>query len=376
MKMLTRRVAPLAAIAAIALTSACSSATSDTSSQTAGDTDSPCVQKAQTVVDDARAPMDLVLPEQPLDGAQLKGKKIWMILILTNQWSTAVADGFKAAGAEVGADVTVFDGQGQVNRWNDGIAQAIAQGADAISLLGIDPSLVSEATKDAEAAGIPVLNAIAGNSDDPVVDGIYSNFSADYRQDGYDLAAWTIADSGCTAQSLYLYGTGVPLWEAQREGGDNAYKELCPDDCTITDKTVDLANLATEMGRTTQTELTQNSDLGYVYPANDSAVTFVEPAVLQVNPKVKIISRDGITQALDEIRSGGQQKATVATPPEAWIGYSIVDDLGRAILGLDPSGIVVPTRLIDESNVGASNDEVASAYQGFEDAYAQLWGLS
>lgn len=376
MKKLTRRVAPLAAVAALALTSACSSATSDSVSDSAADSDSPCVQAAQEVVDTARAPMDLTLPTEPLDGAQLEGKKIWMILILTNQWSTAVAEGFEAAAGDLGADVTVFDGQGTVNRWNEGIAQAIAQGADAISLLGIDPSLVSEAVKDAGAQGIPVVNAIAGNFDDPVVDGIYSNLSADYRQDGYDLGAWTIADSGCDAHSLYLYGTGVPLWESQREGSDAAYEELCADDCSIDNQTVDLANLATEMGRTTQTELTQNSDINYVYPANDSAVTFVEPAVTQVNPDVKIVSRDGITQALDAIRDGGQQEATVATPPEAWIGYSIVDEMGRAILGLEPGGVVVPTRLIDESNVGESNAEIAPEFDGFESAYQKLWGLS
>jgi ribose transport system substrate-binding protein len=376
MNKLTRRLAPIVAVSALALTSACSSATSETGSDTAAGSSSPCVKKAESVVDTARAPMDLTLPSQPLDGASLKGKKIWMILILTNQWSSAVADGFKEAGNALGANVTVFDGQGQVNRWNEGIAQAIAQHADAISLLGIDPSLVSEAVKDAQAAGIPVLNAIAGNSDDPVADGIYDNFSADYRQDGYDLGAWTIADSGCKAHTLYLYGTGVPLWEAQREGGDNAYKDLCADDCSITDKTVDLANLATEMGRTTQTELTQDPKINYVYPANDSAVTFVEPAVVQVNPQVKIVSRDGITQALDEIRKDGQQKATVATPPEGWIGYSIVDDLGRAILGLDPSGITVPTRLIDKTNVGSANTDVAPAFKDYASAYAKLWGLS
>jgi ABC-type sugar transport system substrate-binding protein len=376
MNKLTRRIAPLAAIAALALTSACSSATSSTTSSSAANSDSPCVQKATTVVDKARAPLDLTLPEQPLDGSKLAGKNVWLILILTNQWSSAVADGFKKAGEALGEKVTVFDGQGQVNKWNEGIAQAIAQHADAISLLGIDPSLVSQAVKDAQSAGIPVLNAIAGNSDDQVPAGIYDNFSADYRQNGYDIAAWTIADSGCQAHSLYLYGTGVPLWDAQREGGDNAYKELCPDDCTIEDKTVDLANLATEMGRTTQTELTQNPDINYVYPANDSAVTFVEPAVTQVRPSVKIVSRDGISQALAEIRKDGQQKATIATPPEGWIGYTIVDDLGRAILGMDPNGLVVPTRLIDKTNVGSADGDVAPAFADFENAYAKLWGLS
>lgn len=377
MTVLNRRLASALSVASLAMLAACSSATSDSDGgNDAAASDSPCVQKATEIVDSAREPAPLAIPDEPLDGAALAGKNIWMVTILTNQWSTAVAEGFKAGVDALGAKPTVFDGQGLVNKWNEGIAQAIAQKADGIVLLGIDPNVVSEEVKDAGKAGIPIVNAISGNYDADVPDGVFSNFSADYREDGRKLAAWTLADSGCDASTLFMYATGVPLWDAQMEGNHEVYDDLCPDDCEMIDQTVDLANVATDMGRVTQTALTKDPDINYVYPAWDSAVTFAEPATAQVRPDAKIVGRDGIVQALDEIRKGGMQKVTIATPPEQWIGWGTVDEIGRAILGDEPGGVVVPSRLVDESNIGDSNDEISPNYEGFEDKFLALWGLA
>ncbi|WP_340539145.1 sugar ABC transporter substrate-binding protein [Nocardioides sp. GXZ039] len=377
MKRKSRRLATGLALASLAMVTACTSATSDDDKDkgSAEASDSPCVADAQKIVDSGKEPSPLAISDEAVDGSKMSGKSIWMVTILTNQWSTAVSEGFKSAAETIGAKPTVFDGQGQVNRWNEGIAQAVAQKADGIILLGIDPANVAEAVKDASDAGIPVVNAISGNYDDPVADGVFSNLSADYTQDSRYIAAWTLVDSGCDATMLYLYGTGVPLWESQKIGHDEVYADLCPDDCEVINKTVDLANAATDMPRTTQTELTQNQDINYVYPAWDSAVTFVEPAVLQTRPDVTIVSRDGIVQALDAIRDGGTQRVTVATPPEGWIGWATVDEIARALTGLEPSGTVVPTRLIDESNVGDSNDQIQPEYDGFEAVYEELWGV-
>lgn len=377
MNALNRRVASALTVAGLVLLAGCSSATDDGDGD--GDkavADSPCAQEATKIVDSAREPAPLAIPEEPLDGSALAGKNIWMVTILTNQWSTAVADGFKAGVEGLGAEATIFDGQGLVNKWNEGIAQAVAQKADGIALLGIDPGVVGEAVKDAAEAGIPVVNAISGNYDADVPEGVFSNFSADYRDDGRKIAAWTLADSGCDASTLFMYATGVPLWEAQMEGNHEVYDELCPDDCEMIDQTVDLANVATDMARVTQTALTKDPDINYVYPGWDSAVTFAEPATVQVRPEASIVSRDGIVQALDAIRNGGTQKVTVATPPEQWIGWGIVDEIGRAIAGQEPGGVVVPTRLVDESNVGESNDEISPNYVGFEDKFLELWGVN
>lgn len=365
------------AASALLLATSCTSATDAGSDEPSADAaDNPCVSKAQSVVDAARADLPLVVPTAPLDGSAMAGKKLWVISILSNQWTQGVSVGLEDAAADLGVDLTVFDGQGQVDRWNTGIQQAVAQGADGIALLAVDPKLVSQSVADAEAAGIPVFNAFSAKKGDAVLPGIFSNMQADNETDGYNTAAWMIADSGCTAHALMMYGTGVAVWEAQATGAAAAFEELCPEDCELTTKAIDLANMATDMPRETQTELTRDPDIKYVYPAQDSAVPFVEPAVAQMDPDVKIVSRDGLGENLDALREGGLQKLDVTMPPDEWMGYSILDELSRAVMGLPSDVQEVPTRLVDETNAGSANDDIYPAYDGFADEYRKAWGLS
>jgi ABC-type sugar transport system substrate-binding protein len=379
MKISLRRAgAVTVAAGALLLASACSSATdSDSGSDTdAAAADNPCVTKAEAVVDTARGDAALSAPTEPLDGAAMAGKNIWVISILTNQWTQGVSVGLNDAADNLGIDLTIYDGQGSVDRWNTGMAQAIASKADGIVLLAVDPKLVSQAVADAAAAGIPVTNAYSAKQGDAVLPGIFSNFQADNKTDGYNTAAWMIADSGCKAHALMMYGSGVAVWEAQAEGAEEAFKELCPDDCELTTKAIDLANMATDMPRQTQTELTRDPDIKYVYPAQDSAVPFVEPAVSQIGTDIKIVSRDGLAENMDALREGGLQKLDVAMPPDRWTGFAILDEMSRAVLGMPSGEMLVPTRLIDETNIGSSNDEIFPAYSDYESVFLDMWGTA
>jgi ribose transport system substrate-binding protein len=380
MKISPRRAGSVAmAVGALLLASACSSATDSSSSGGSAREDAaddPCVQKAQAVVDKAKADIPLEAPSEDLDGAAMAGKKIWVISILTNQWTQGVSVGLEDAAKDLGVDLTVFDGQGQVDRWNTGIQQAVAAGADGIALLAVDPKIVSQAVAEASAAGIPVFNAFSAAQGDPVLPGIFSNMQADNKTDGYNTAAWMIADSGCTAHALMMYGSGVAVWKAQAEGAEQAFQDLCPDDCELTTKEIDLANMATDMPRETQTELTRDPDITYVYPAQDSAVPFVEPAVTALGGDIKVVSRDGLGDNLDAMRDGGVQKLDVVMPPDQWMGYAILDETSRAVLGQPSAVLPVPTRLIDDSNVGSSNDDIYPEYTDFASAFRQAWGLA
>jgi ribose transport system substrate-binding protein len=375
-----RSGATIAAVGALFLSSACTSATDSSSDSASGDdTDaasSDCVKNAQAVVDKAKADLPLISPGQPLDGSAMQGKKIWVISILSNQWTQGVSQGLDAAADALGVDLTIFDGQGQVDRWNTGIQQAVASGADGIALLAVDPKIVSQSVAEATAAGIPVFNAFSAAKGDPVLPGIFANMQADNKTDGYNTAAWMIADSGCSAHALMMYGNGVAVWDAQAQGAQQAFDELCPDDCELTVKAIDLANMATDMPRETQTELTRDPDIKYVYPAQDSAVPFVEPAVTQLGGDVKVVSRDGLGENLDKMRDGGLQKLDVVMPPDQWMGYEILDETSRAVLGMDSDVQDVPTRLVDDSNVGSSNDDIYPAYTDFASKYIEAWGLS
>lgn len=363
---------PLVLATAIAVSS-CSS-TSSTPAATGGDAVSKCVSTVNAAVDKARADVPLVLPDSPIDLAKVKGKNIWVIDILTNQFMTDANAGLKAAADAAGVNLTIFDGQGTANGWNEGIQKAIAQKADAIALFGIDSSIVKESVQEAIAAGIPVTESLAVNYDAKHEVKLFSSFSADYTADGASLAEWTLADSKCTANTYLLYSTALPIWVNMQQGILDTYKNDCPQ-CKITDDNVDLANVATELPRLTQTKLTQSPDTGYIIATWDSAIPFIESAASTVNSDVKLLARDGIAATLEEIRKDGMQKVTVAAPPPQWIAWVIVDDLLRAVAGEKPNGLKIPTRLVDKTNIGKTDTDVMPAYVNFESAFKKAWGL-
>lgn len=362
---------PLAIGVAASLVS-CSSGTSETTEASGGAESDACVATVTAAVDAARAPLDLVVPDAPLDLQALEGKNVWVINVLTNQFIGESNEGYQAAAEAAGVNLTIFDGEGSVNKWNEGIQQAIAQGADAIALFGIDSSIVSEAVKEATDAGIPVVEGLATNFDSERDPNLFSNVSADYYADGATLANWTLADSSCTANTYLLYSTGLPIWVDMRDGAIDAYAENCPD-CVITEENLDLANVATDIPRVTQTKLTQSPDTTYLLATWDSAVPFIESAAAPVNPDAVILGRDGIEAALESIRTDGMQKVTVASPPAQWIAWAVMDDMLRAISGEAPNGIVVPTRLIDATNVGETDADVMPNYQDFEAEFVKAW---
>ena len=365
--------APLLAVLALTGCSDSGSGGNADAAGSGGDAEA-CIAAVTSAVDEARAPLDLVLPEQELDVSGLAGKKVWVVNVLTNQFISDANEGFEAAAEAAGVDLTIYDGQGTANGWNEGIQQAIAQGADAIALHGIDSSLVSESVKEAEAAGIIVTESLAKNFDAEPMPELYTTFSADYRADGAALANWTLADSDCTANTYLLYSSALPIWVDMQEGIVGAYEENCPE-CTLSEENVDLAKVATELPRLTQTKLTQSPDTSYLLATWDSAVPFIESAAVQVKPDAVILGRDGIDAALEEIRNDGMQKVTVAAPPPQWIAWTIMDDALRGIAGEEPNGLQIPTRLIDKTNVGETDADVMENYQDFEAEFTKVWGL-
>jgi ABC-type sugar transport system substrate-binding protein len=364
---------PVAVAMAFAFT-ACASESGGGGSSASGDpAAAQCVSTVEKAVDEARAPLPLIVPDKPLDLAKVEGKSLWVINVLTNQFITDANKGFEAAAKAAGADVTIFDGQGTANGWNEGIQQAIAQKADAIALFGIDSEIVSESVQEAIDDGIPVMEALAVNYDTERKLDLFTTVSADYYADAAAMANWTLADSKCTANTYVIYSTALPIWVDMLHGALDTYKENCPT-CVISDVNVDLANVATELPRVTQTKLTQSPDTEYLLATWDSAVPFIESAAAQVKADAKILARDGIDAALEEVRTDGMQKVTQAAPPPQWIAWVVIDDMLRSISDEQPNGIIVPTRLIDKTNVGKDFADVMPEYVDFEAAFEKAWG--
>jgi ribose transport system substrate-binding protein len=332
-----------------------------------------CVAAAQEAVDAAREPLDLLVPEEPLDTSSIEGDSIWLVSATMNQAATEAVDGFNAAAEAAGLDPVVFDGQGAVNRFSEGIDQAVAQGASGIVLYGIDPSLVASSLANAEAAGIPVLNTLNGGPDDPVPAGTYANLTLDPYADGQLAAQWALADGGCDVNMIVLTLGTIPLEQAIADGALAQMEESCPD-CPVTLLDIDAANFATDIGSQLQTALQQNPDANYIFPTFDSGVPFLTPVIAAAGSQAKVMGHDGVQASLDFIADGTDQDMTVAVPPLGWLGWLFVDSISREILGLEDPGYVIPVQLVDGTNIGDGTSEaVFPEYADYADAFTSAW---
>jgi ribose transport system substrate-binding protein len=373
--LLALTAAPLIALSACASATGASSS-EETSSAPVTGAAAECAAQAKTDVDAQREPLDLVVPTESIDVSSLQGKSLWFITVTMNQFSTDMAAGVQEAADAAGVTTVLYDGQGSANRFTEGMNQAIAQDAGGIVLVGIEPSLISSELAAAEAAGIPVLNTLNSNPDDAVPDGMFANFTSDFTSDGRTAAEWALNDSGCDLNMVIVKASTVPVWNYLAEGAEQAVEELCPDTCTTTTLDLDAANIATDLSSKLQTALQKDPDVNYVFVVWDSGVPYAQPVVASSGTNAKILARDGIAASLEMV-AGGTQDLTVATPPPGWIGWAATDDVFRAMLGAEPSGLVVPTRLVDADNVGDGSDaDVSPNYTDYQSEFSKLWGVA
>lgn len=333
-----------------------------------------CVAAVQADVDAATAETALVAPTDPLDLDALAGGTVWFITVSMNQFSTDMATGVQAAADAAGVELVTYDGQGLANRFNEGISQAVAQGAAGIILVGIDPTVVTGSLAAAADAGIPVQNTLNGDPGDDVPEGMYTNLTSDFTGDGATAAKWALIDSGCQADMVALYSSSVGVWQKMVDGAEPVFAEYCPEDCSFKALNVDIANVSTDIGSQLQTALQQNQDVNYVYPVWDSAVPFVTPVMSAANSTAKVLSRDGLEANLAMIAAGNGQAMTIAMPTTSWIGWIAFDSVARAATGADVPDYVIPTRIVDGSNIGdATADTLFPEYVDYESAFTDAW---
>ncbi|MCU1483079.1 MAG: Sugar transporter substrate-binding protein [Subtercola sp.] len=354
-------------------TAAVGGSTSAGSSVAATGAAADCVSAVSADVTAAKKPIPLLVPAAALNVSSAKSKSIWLISATMNQAATEAADGFKAGATALGLTPVVFDGQGTANKFSEGVDQAVAQGAGGIVLYGIDPSLVSSSLAAAKAANIPVLNTLNGAPTDPVPAGTYANLTLNPQADGELAVKWALADSGCNTNMIMLTLPTIPLEKAFADGATAAMTKYCPA-CTLKTLNIDVANFTTDIGSQLQTALQQDPDANYIFPTFDSGVPFVAPVVSAANSKAKIMGHDGVQASLDMIAKGSGQNMTVAVPPLGWMGWLFVDDVARAMVGDKDPGYIIPSQLVDETNIGdGSSASVFPEYAGYEAAFTKAW---
>lgn len=371
-RVIARGVAVATLALAVLALGACGS-----SGSTSGKSSKADVSAAQKAVDDAQAPMKFQPPGEPFDMSKNKGKTVWFIApSLQIPFVVAISEGAKKAAAAAGMTLKVFDGQGQADRFNQGISLAISQHAAGIILQAIPPEVVSGTLADAKAAGIPVIDTFNRGPDKPLPSGIEGQVTLDYAQTGRTMASFIAADSGGSATvgvvtwGIYsIYKEMVPAFQQQ-------LKKACGGCAVPTVKDVSPTAPATELQNITSTMLRQHPNIDYLAPVADNIATGMMPAVeASGNSKVKLVSSDANPPNLKNVEAGHVQVADVATPPLDSIGWAQIDQLGRIMAGAKPSkaDASLPTQLFTTKNIPPAANRYPG-YANFQAGYLKEWG--
>ncbi len=372
-------VALIAAMTAAVALAACGSSSTSTggsggaSSATSGQT-AACVSTAKAYVNKARS---AVPPETPasFDMKANSGKRVYLVTIIANSLSTAVANGFSQAAHAAGMQPTVIYGDGSAQSWDSGVSKAVAAGAKGLVLFGINPTDVSAPL--AQDPSMTVVDMFDTSSNDPLYKGVYAHVTADFVAAGTQMANWALADSGCHNAHVATFYSSVNqiLVEFAHSLAKTMSDAKGCSGCTVSLQNVDLNTLSTAFGQQVNSYLTSNPNTNYLAIAADGWIPDAEPALASFS-SVPILGHDGVDANLNQIRSGGQQKYDAAFPPGDWMGWAVTDQMARGMLNLKPQSWVIPTRVIDSTNVGGSNASLFATYANFETAFMKAWGLS
>jgi ribose transport system substrate-binding protein len=324
-------------------------------------------------------------PGPAFDAArELRGKKIVEIPITSEvPFVTAFERGMKQAADAVGAELVVYKNQGEPSQWIQGIRTAIAQGADAITLLAQDPSLLGPQIEQAEKAGIPVIVLRTTGEGEPCQAGpngdVYGTtcVPGPFEQAGRLEADWVIADSGADASVLVITSNDARSTRSLVRGMKDEFATRCPG-CDVRYVDVAIPDWAREVRGEVQSAFVRDPEIDYVIPIYDSMSQYVVPAIRASGKvgRVRIATFNGTPFVLKMVQDEDIVQMDVGENL-SWIGWASMDQAFRVIAG-EPAVSTenTPLRVFDDRNV-ADAGEPPGFDRGYGRAYVEgyrrLW---
>ncbi|WP_436698611.1 sugar ABC transporter substrate-binding protein [Nocardioides sp. BYT-33-1] len=384
---ITRTAATVAATTLLVLTLAACGATEEGGGEGgAGLSDATRARLEETVTAATRAP-EFAHPGPPIDVAALRGKVFYVIPLASNsEFNKVKSEATVEAGEAAGVEVKVYTTTGVPSQFQQGMEQAIAEGAAAILLDGPDPALLRPQIEQARKAGIPVVvnHALDTTLEEQTVAeipgiaiGVPGPFSAAQRL----LADYVALESGGGAETLFLglddLGERAKVME---EGYRDELEDVCPD-CEVTVASTTFADAAASTTNAVQTALRKNPDLDYVVAPLDFVVPYVETALKAVaNTTTRIVTFNGTSAVLTSLSESGPQVANLGEPITL-MGYTSLDQAMRLALGQPAVEEPAFTRLFTADNIDEAGDPPAvdggyGDLDAFVDGYRELWGVS
>ncbi len=369
----SKGLSTLAMASLIALT-ACGTSTSTGTSTGGGK--AACVSEATRAADQVKGPLALKAPTSPVNMKSLAGKSVWMVSAVQDEFNQTVGNSFIEAATAAGLKARYVEAEGQVTRMGQLVQEAVTAKASGIVLFNIDPNNVSGPLAAAHDAGITVIDFNNGNPTDPLPAGIFAHVAFDFTPQGKDMADWMLADSKCNLHLAQFVLPTYPIDTDLIKATEAEVKRLCSS-CTVLDTNFDITTFQTTLGPLAVTVARRNPSINYMNPAFDAFDGLISPAIQQMGAHIKLVGHDGSASNLAAMRGHSTlQVMTDAPPPEPYLGWALMDQLGRGMTGIQAAAWALPGRLVDQTNIGQSDADLFPAYQNFKASFLSPWGVA
>lgn len=379
-----------AAGVALLLLAAVACGSSDNNSSN-GDKVSSGAKSGEAVVAQAKAEVakyldkpKFVAPGAPISAQKVADKLLYVIPNnLVADELAGTARGIQDAAKVAGVKVTVFNANGAVAQMQQGFQNATAAHASAIVILGIPPEFVANEAAEAKSKGIPVIATLDAQPDaSKPGQGAGENFfgyaGLDYHLLGRVMADLAIIKSDGKVQAGVLSFNNA-IARANIDGVKQVLNE-CSDCKVLKEQDIEPLKWPTDVAQATSSMIRSNPNMNFILPAVDTMGIFASAGVRQAGAvgRTFVISSDGSGPgALGLVKEGD---VFLADPGAAtgWLGWAIVDQSMRAMLGEKPADGVVPFRVIQPDTLKDIDPKDEDAIYGadYRDGFKKLWGIS
>lgn len=384
-------VACLVAVMAVAL-AACGGGDDSTGSETgssepastesSGGGGSALISDCESMIEASKEPFSFEDPGPAIDTSSLKGKSIAFISL--SQAIPTVAEAAEqtaAAGEKVGIKVDVWDGKGELTRMQQGMENAVTQGADAMVLLGVPTELVQGSLAKAAAANIPVVTGLNNQPEEGAPgqgagENIFATSAPSYKEAGELQACQAIVSTEGEANVVIFGAEELQPAGAEVEGITTKLDEC--EACEYTTNSTPAAEWEIKLPGLTQSVIRSSPDVNFMISLFDGMGIFVTTGIRQAGATGDILSStfNGTPPGLELVQEGD---ILIANPGQSngYIGYLAADQAMRGMLGEPPANPQVPIRFFDQENLEGVdvNDETALYGNEFEAGFEKLWGV-
>ncbi|MWV59339.1 sugar ABC transporter substrate-binding protein [Rathayibacter sp. VKM Ac-2754] len=345
------------------------------------------VAHATAQIEAASVDPEFTFEAEPFAMSGIAGKTIFNIPNSSAvPYITAVDEEGAAVAESYGATWVEYTNQGTPNEHTAGIDQAISQGADLILLSqGVNGELIIPALERAQAAGIPVVISHTYQNGDELPEDlqplIAAQITAPFNESGALNADWAIKETQGEGDMLIITSAEVPPSDGIVAAMQAEFDEYCPG-CSVKVVNVPVADWATKIATTVQSELQVNPNLDYVLPVYDSMTLYVESGVTAAGKVGSVFtsSFNGTPDVMKIMQEGDVLTMDIGENVQ-WLAWATLDQVGRVLTGapiVEDGNQETPLKVFTKDNVDEAGTPPVAG-QGYGDAYVAgyqaLWGL-